>query len=112
MQQSCKKGCNNCKQTIMLKNSCRKKLLREKRKKGLKNIGIEFQTGMWENVKEVHERASKKSAKGDQESVKEECKRASCKRELHRDKTVVTLSTIMIPKPPTAIRTKYVSISC
>jgi hypothetical protein len=54
----------------------------------------------------------RKVQKGGQESVKEECKRALCTRELHRDKTLVTLSTIMIPKPPTAIRTKYVSMRC
>jgi hypothetical protein len=29
-----------------------------------------------------------------------------------RDKTLATLSTIMIPKPPTTIRTKYASIRC
>ncbi len=68
-----------------VKNSCKKRLVREKHKKGLKNIAIEFQTGMWENLKEVHEKASKKSAKGGQESVKEECKKALCTRELHRD---------------------------
>jgi hypothetical protein len=44
-----------------------------------------------------------------QRKVQKEAKRVLKRnaRELHRDKTLVTLSTTMIPKPPTTTRTKY-----
>ncbi len=43
MQQSCKKDVDV---TIVNIKLCRKRLVREKRKKGLKNIAIEFQRGL------------------------------------------------------------------
>jgi hypothetical protein len=39
--------------------------------------------------------------------LKRNARELHAQRELHRDKTLVTLSTTMIPKPPTTIRTKY-----
>jgi hypothetical protein len=49
-----------------------------------------------------------------QRKVQKEAKRVLKRnaRELHRDKTLVTLSTIRIPKPLTTIRTKYASMHC